>query len=132
MFQPPVPLSGHILMVVNRLLNTVKYIKMACSSNFGNVFSVLGTLCNFPEDLAAMFWTLSCFGLATLPTNVAPPAIGSEPPLRLFSRIDSLVGVLHSFLWMESLFMTGTMLIPNISNIRGHGVPGPLFASWSA
>jgi hypothetical protein len=23
-------------------INTVKYIKMACSSNFGNVFSVLG------------------------------------------------------------------------------------------
>ena len=26
----------------NRFINTIKYIKMAASSNFGNVFSVLG------------------------------------------------------------------------------------------
>jgi hypothetical protein len=26
-----------------RLINTLKYIKMATSSNFGNIFSVLGT-----------------------------------------------------------------------------------------
>ena len=34
---------NHKLTLVKSLLNTVKYIKMACSSNFGNVFSVLGT-----------------------------------------------------------------------------------------
>jgi hypothetical protein len=33
----------HELTLAKSLLNTVKYIKMACSSNFGNVFSVLST-----------------------------------------------------------------------------------------
>ena len=31
-----------VMMEVFSFLNTIKYVKMACSSNFGNVFSVLG------------------------------------------------------------------------------------------
>ena len=31
-----------MIMGTDRFINTIKYIKMAASSNFGNVFSVLG------------------------------------------------------------------------------------------
>ena len=31
-----------IMGLIIRFINTIKYIKMAASSNFGNVFSVLG------------------------------------------------------------------------------------------
>ena len=117
------------LMVAGRLLNTVKYIKMACSSNFGNVFSVLGRFYGLLEGLTITFRISSCLCLASLPANVTVATADSKLALRLLSGINSLVRVLFSSLLVEILFVAGTTLIQSISNVQGYGVLGPSFGS---
>lgn len=51
---------------------------MACSSNFGNVFSVLGMFYGLAGGLNITLRTYSCFCLVALPADVAAAAIGSE------------------------------------------------------
>ena len=55
----------------NRFINTIKYIKMAASSNFGNVFSVLGKY-QFARHLQPLFiQKCSRFSLVAICANAA-------------------------------------------------------------
>ena len=77
-----------------RFINTVKYIKMACSSNFGNVFSVLGGFLFFIYFLFYIYKLTyrSCFCLVAVRTDVTTPTFIPKFVVRLFSSIHPLVG----------------------------------------
>jgi len=63
-----------------RFLNTIKYVKMACSSNFGNVFSVLSKsyFASLEGTNLMVANKRSRFRLVALSTNAAVPAAVPE------------------------------------------------------
>jgi hypothetical protein len=63
-----------------RFINTIKYVKMAASSNFGNVFSVLGEFSS--EHFVVVTLSklgYSGVGVVAVSTHVAVATFGTEP-----------------------------------------------------